>query len=242
MTPRPAGTATSPHDAAFLPRLRRSPRPAERPITEPVAKLGGEPCRPAEPAWPLCPTTGEPLVFIDQFSVPGNESASNESADNEPGSEESPSGKSPGERSPGAEARLAYLFLAADNGLMGGRDPKSGDGLLPVQPGVRIPPFAVIGPTRHPGSYAVAGRLPAVPARRRPRSPLPGRRPRPRPPRRTPLLPDRRGLGRRTLAVPFALSDARDEGDPSFLDFGYGDGFSFLGPDGSEGRVFWGIA
>lgn len=49
VTPYPTGTATGPHDAAFLPRPELSARPADRPITESVPGLGGEPRRPTGP-------------------------------------------------------------------------------------------------------------------------------------------------------------------------------------------------
>ncbi len=62
------------------------------------------------------PRSGAPLVFIGQFPVPGD------------------------------EPRLAYLFLHEEDIVMGGMDPQDGDGVLLVQPGGRIPPFAVIGP------------------------------------------------------------------------------------------------
>ncbi|WBP90938.1 hypothetical protein [Kitasatospora cathayae] len=260
MTPHPTGTATGPHDAAFLPRLELSPRPAEQPITEPVPKLGGEPCWLAEPTWPLSPGTGEPLVFIGQFPVPGEGS------------------------------RLAYLFLEEDDSIMGGLDPEAGDAVLLVQPGGRIPPFAVIGPpgTRgrtlwrrdgagepydasgdtsdgapggEPGSdgtVPVEFHLDLLPLsagadrsmdqraafqrflrHEGPEVPFPdgehvhdhlgG----------LPSFPN----GRAKLPAPwqylFSLSDAPDDGDPYFLNFGYGVGFGFLSPDGLEGRFCW---
>lgn len=39
----------------------------------------------------------------------------------------------------------------------------------------------------------------------------------------------------------FALADAPDQGDPHFLDFdfGYGNGFGLLSPDGLVGRFHW---
>ncbi|MFD8704780.1 hypothetical protein ACFV1W_19515 [Kitasatospora sp. NPDC059648] len=269
ITTHPTGSATGPHDAAFLPRLELSARPAERPITEPVPKLGGEPCWLAEPSWPLSPDTGEPMVFIGQFPVPG------------------------------AEERLAYLFLAEVDGVMGGLDPEAGDGVLLVQPGGRIPPFAVIGPPGTRGRTLWRRDGDAGPGGDEPRGHEPGgagprgHEPRGDEPRRkgtTPvefrldLLPlsaeahrsmDQRaafqrhlrgegpevpfpdgehvfdhlgGLpsfpsGRAGLPPPwryfFALSDAREDDDPYFLNFGYGVGFGFLSPDGLEGRFCW---
>ncbi|MFE2412643.1 hypothetical protein ACFXDE_30300 [Kitasatospora sp. NPDC059408] len=73
MITRPAGQAEGPYDAAFLPRRQMTLRAAEQPIREPVAKLGGQPVWLAEPAWPVDPSSGRPLVFIGQFPIPGDE-------------------------------------------------------------------------------------------------------------------------------------------------------------------------
>ncbi|MFH8381336.1 hypothetical protein ACH4E7_10380 [Kitasatospora sp. NPDC018058] len=237
----PTGTATGPHDAAFLPRLELSPRRAGQPITAPVPKLGGRPCWLAEPAWPLSPTTGEPLVFIGQFPVPGEES------------------------------RLAYLFLAADDALMGGRDPEAGDGLLLIQPGGRIPPFAVIGPPgtrgrtlwrREPDGERtpVEFHLDLVPLSADLNRSMDGRAafqrywrgegpevPFPDGPHvhdhlgGIPSFPSGRAEVGPDWRYLFSLSDACEEDDPFFLDFDYGDGFGFLSPDGLEGRFFWDV-
>ncbi|WP_328678329.1 hypothetical protein OG905_28460 [Streptomyces sp. NBC_00322] len=40
---RPVAEAEGPYDAGYLPRLQMSFQPAEEPITQPVAKLGGDP-------------------------------------------------------------------------------------------------------------------------------------------------------------------------------------------------------
>ncbi|MEV1008562.1 hypothetical protein [Streptomyces sp. NPDC049881] len=120
MITQPTGRAAGPYDAAFLPRRQIALRAPERPVTAPVAKLGGEPVWLSEPTWPLDPRTGAPLVFIGQFPVPGD------------------------------ALRLACLFLHEEDIIMGGLDPEAGDGVLLVQPGGRIPPFAVIGP---PGTH-----------------------------------------------------------------------------------------
>ncbi|MER7769042.1 hypothetical protein [Kitasatospora sp. NPDC096140] len=252
--PQPTGTATGPHDAAFLPRLQFALRRAERPITAPVPKLGGDPCWPAEPAWPLSPRTGEPLVFVGQFAVPGE------------------------------DRRLAFLFLAADGGLdgpMGGLDPESGDAVLLVQPGGRIPPFAVIGPPGTRGRTLwrldpdgdgggdgdgngnrtpVEFHLDLVPLpgdldrsmdeRAAFQRHLRGEGPEVRFPDGGHAHDHVGGLpsfpsGRAGVPAPwryfFALSDAPYPDDPYFLDFGHGDGFGFLSPDGLEGRFHWDI-
>ncbi|MFD8752422.1 hypothetical protein ACFV0O_15775 [Kitasatospora sp. NPDC059577] len=243
--PHPTGTATGPHDAAFLPRLQFTLRPAERPITTPVPKLGGEPCWLAEPSWPLSPTTGEPLLFVGQFAVPGEEGARD-------------------------SVRLAYLFLE-EGEITGGLDPEAGDAVLLVQPGGRIPSFAVIGPPgtrgrtlwrRDPdgGGTPVEFHLDLLPLpadldrsmdeRAAFQRYLRGEGPEVRFPDGGHVHDHVGGLpsfpsGRAEVPAPwryfFALTDASDEGEPYVLDFGYGDGFGFLSPDGSEGRFYWDI-
>ncbi len=54
-----------------------------------------------------------------------------------------------------------------------------------------------------------------------------------------PSFPSGRALVPAPWRYLFALTDTPDEGDPYFLDFGYGDGFGFLSPDGLEGRFYW---
>ncbi|MFB7191006.1 hypothetical protein ACFC0C_36280 [Streptomyces sp. NPDC056178] len=115
MITRPTGQADGPYDAAFLPRRQIVLRAPERPITDPVAKLGGDPVWLSEPTWPVDPRTKVPLVFVGQFPIPGD------------------------------ELRLAYLFLHEEDICMGGMDPEAGDGVLLVEPDGRIPSFAVIG-------------------------------------------------------------------------------------------------
>ncbi|MEF9915139.1 hypothetical protein OG810_01300 [Streptomyces sp. NBC_01693] len=89
MISQPTGQAQGPYEAAFLPRLQMSLRKADEPVTEPVSKFGGQPVWLEAPTWPVDPQTGEPLVFIGQFRVPGD------------------------------EVRLAYLFLEEDDRVMG---------------------------------------------------------------------------------------------------------------------------
>ncbi|MFI8461889.1 hypothetical protein [Kitasatospora sp. NPDC085464] len=248
--PQPTGTATGPHDAAFLPRLQFALRRSERPITRsrPQARrrplLAGR----ARLAALSPPRTGEPLVFVGQFAVPGE------------------------------DRRLAFLFLAADgdlDGPMGGLDPESGDAVLLVQPGGRIPPFAVIGP---PGTHGrtlwrldpagdgdgngtpVEFHLDLVPLpgdldrsmdeRAAFQRHLRGEGPEVRFPDGGHVHDHVGGLpsfpsGRAGVPAPwryfFALSDAPYPDDPYFLDFGHGDGFGFLSPDGLEGRFHWDI-
>ncbi|MEU8773523.1 hypothetical protein [Streptomyces sp. NPDC048606] len=109
------GRTAGHHDAGFLPRLRMSFRATSEPVTEPVSKFGGQPVWLDEPAWPVDPHSGEPLVFIAQFRVPGD------------------------------EVRLAYLFLHEDDMVMSGNESEDGGAVVLVQPNGRIPPFASIG-------------------------------------------------------------------------------------------------
>ncbi|WP_235454093.1 hypothetical protein [Streptomyces olivochromogenes] len=116
---RPVEEAEGPYDAGYLPRLQMSFHPVEGPVTEPVAKLGGDPVWLAEPCWPVHPETQEPLDFIGQFPVPAE---------------------------PGEEQRMAYLFLSYDDYESGGADAEDGEAVLLIQPGGRIPALAAIGP------------------------------------------------------------------------------------------------
>ncbi|MFJ1706313.1 hypothetical protein [Kitasatospora sp. NPDC088346] len=190
--------------------------PAEQPISDPVAKFGGEPVWLAEPTWPLDPGSGEPLVFIGQFPVPGQ------------------------------ELRLAYLFLDEEDIVMGGTDPERGDAVLLVQPDGRIPSFAVIGPPGTRGrtlwrwgpddaEIPVEWRIdlqpvPPLLGAEEPRDHLGGAA-------RYPNECARVGSPWQFL---FRISDAGEgEDDPYFLNFGYGFGFAFVSPDRREGRFYW---
>ncbi|MGP4048376.1 hypothetical protein [Streptomyces sp. 2A115] len=117
--PRPVEEAQGPYDAGYLPRLEMAFHAVEEPITEPIAKLGGDPVWLGEPCWPVHPSTGEPLDFIGQFPVPED---------------------------PGEERHMGYLFLSYNDYETGGMDPEDGEAVLLVQPGGRIPAFATIGP------------------------------------------------------------------------------------------------
>ncbi|MFC5239595.1 hypothetical protein ACFPWV_06690 [Streptomyces atrovirens] len=233
---RPTGQAVGPYDAAFLPRLQMIFREPEGPVTQSVTKFGGQPVWLEEPAWPVEPRTGEPLMFVGQFRVPGE------------------------------EARLAYLFLDVEEG---GLDPNRGDAVVLVQPGGRVPSFAVIGPPhtqgpslwrwnedeekipvewlvdlapvppeldaeaddhaawsrymRHEGPEAD---LPSGPG---PRDFLGG----------APVLPNNsvRDLDDGSWRFLCQFTDRGEcPGDPFFINFGYGSGFVFLSPDHLEGR------
>ncbi|MEV7597263.1 hypothetical protein AB0O91_07695 [Kitasatospora sp. NPDC089797] len=240
MITRPTGQATGPYDAAFLPRRQLVLRAPERPVADPVAKLGGDPVWLSEPAWPVHPQTGVPLVFIGQFPVPGD------------------------------ELRMAYLFLDEEDLIMGGLDPEAGDGVLLLQPDGRVPDFAVIGPpgTRgrtlwrwgpdeaevpvewlvdlQPVSPAVDRSIDEQAAWERsmrgegPDVELPGGE-------------DLHDYFGGSACYPncyarvgspwqflFKISDAGErEDDPYFLNFGHGQGFAFVSPDHREGRFFW---
>jgi hypothetical protein len=84
--------------------LRRS----ESPIQQPVTKLGGLPVWVAEPAWPVSPTAGEPMLFIGQIVV-------------EP------------RLFPVEPGRIAYIFMTSDEAVDGTWDPRSGENAVVIQ-------------------------------------------------------------------------------------------------------------
>ncbi|MCA6090915.1 hypothetical protein LE181_01805 [Streptomyces sp. SCA3-4] len=215
MNPHPTGRAAGPYDAAFLPRCRMALRAAGQPAIEPVAKLGGAPCWLSDPTWPLDPDSGEPLVFVGQFLVPGS------------------------------DKRLAYLFLHEDDRIWGGIGTEDGDAVLLIQPGGRIPSHAVIGPPGTRGRslwrwgpdetevpvewYVDLVPAPEDEADQAPEEYVGG-------------VADYAHHAQ--IDAPwqffFRLTDCGEaEDDPYFLNFGYGYGYAFLSPDGGEGRFFW---
>ncbi|MDH6133802.1 hypothetical protein P3T37_003200 [Kitasatospora sp. MAA4] len=240
MITRPTGQADGPYGAAFLPRQQIVLRAPERPITDPVAKLGGEPVWLSEPTWPVDPRTKVPLVFIGQFPIPGD------------------------------DFRLAYLFLHEEDICMGGMDPEVGDGVLLVQPGGRIPSFAVVGPpgTRgrtlwrwgpdeseipvewhvdlQPVSPEVDCSIDEHAAWERsmrgdgPDVDLPGGEDLHDYFGGAACYPNCYARVESPWQFLFKISDGGEaEDDPYFLNFGYGYGFAFVSPDHREGRFFW---
>jgi len=108
--PSPAGPA----DAWLVPRLQMSLRPAAAPITQPVAKLGGQPVWLDKPFWPVSQSFGTPMTFVGQLPVPG------------------------------PELRMTYLFVTEDDWAVAETyDPDAGENALIVQPGGRTPDFLV---------------------------------------------------------------------------------------------------
>ncbi|GAA2785253.1 hypothetical protein GCM10010441_07760 [Kitasatospora paracochleata] len=170
---------------------------------------------------------------------------------------------------PGDELRLAYLFIGEDGRIMGGLGPQDGDGLLLVQPGGRIPPFASIGDsdTRgrtlwrwgpdeeevpvefHVDFAAVPDHLERQVARDVGR----GAFMRGGSPDDvdffgadlveylggTASFPNTTARVEEPWLFFFRLQDSPDDGDRLFLNFGYGYGFGFLSPDRLEGRFYW---
>ncbi|MGW1641656.1 hypothetical protein [Streptomyces lavendulae] len=241
MISEPTARATGPYDAAFLPRLRMTFRAAREPVTEPVSKFGGQPVWLDAPAWPVHPRSGEPLVFIGQFRVPGE------------------------------EVRLAYLFLHEEGVVMGGDTPEDGEAVVLVQPGGRTPAFASIGSPGTQGrtlwrwgpddaevpvewltdlsplppeldeaadraaafSRYLRGEGPDVerPEESRPGDFLGGEA----------VLPNNHARGIDSSWRFLCQFEDRGEAaeDPFFLNFGYGSGFLFLSPDHLEGRFLW---
>src|SRR4051794_36828840 len=76
--------AGSAYDAWIRPRRQLAIRAVESDREGPVSKLGGDPCWLASPAWPLSRATGDPMMFVGQFRLPGD------------------------------SVRLAYLFMSDD--------------------------------------------------------------------------------------------------------------------------------
>jgi hypothetical protein len=239
MISRPVEQVEGPYDAAFLPRLQMGFEPVKQSITEPVAKLGGEPVWLSEPSWPIHPQSHEPLVFIGQFPIPGD------------------------------EIRLAYLFLHEEGMIMGGMDAEDGDGVLLIQPDGRIPPFAVIGPPgthgrtlwrrgvdgseipvefrvdlirvsleveRTVGDHAAwssymrgVGPCVEIPVENDLSDYLGG----------TPGYPNIEASVDKPWRFLFRIRDRVDIGEDFFLNFGYGYGFGYLSPDCREGRFYY---
>ncbi|MFD6827066.1 hypothetical protein ACFWC5_43240 [Streptomyces sp. NPDC060085] len=238
MIAEPTGHAAGPYDAAFLPQLRMWFRAAREPVREPVTKFGGQPVWLDDPAWPVHPQSGVPLVFIGQFRVPGD------------------------------EVRLAYLFLHEEDMVMGGDTPEDGEAVVLVQPGGRIPIFASIGApgtwgrtlwrwgpddtevpvewltdlTPMPPALEEAANQAAARSRH-----LRGEGPDVEFPEEEPpkdfmggaaIYPNDQAFG---IEPPWLfLCQFADRGeareDPFFLNFGYGSGFLFLSPDHLESR------
>ncbi|MER5962677.1 hypothetical protein [Streptomyces sp. NPDC002057] len=226
MFPQPNDGATGPYDAAYLPRVEMGLRQADEAVTEPVAKLGGDPVWLEGPCWPLSPRTGEPLDFIGQIPVPVG---------------------------PGDEPAMAYLFLSYEDYETGGMDPEDGEAVLLIQPGGRIPGFATIGSAGTTGRslFAFGHEDEMVPVEFRIEArPVPDAQERHL--EKYEYFDVANYIGgkadyrmRSTVEAPwrffFALACTGDTG-PYFLNFGHGAGYAYLSPDGLEGRFGWDAA
>ncbi|GGT28722.1 hypothetical protein GCM10010271_36020 [Streptomyces kurssanovii] len=223
MFPQPVEGATGPYDAGYLPRVEMCLRPVDQAITEPVAKLGGDPVWLEEPRWPVNPRTGEPLDFVGQIPVPAE---------------------------PGEELRMAYLFLSYEDYETGGMDPEDGEAVLLVQPGGRIPGFATIGPAGTKGrslfAFDEADEMVPVEFRIEIR-PVPDVQERYL--EKDGSFDVENYVGGRAdyrqwagVEAPwrffFSLGCTGDTG-PYFLNFGHGAGYAYLSPDRLEGRFGW---
>lgn len=221
--PQPVDGAKGPYDAGYLPRFEMKFHPAEEPITEPVAKLGGDPIWLDEPCWPVHPGTREPLDFIGQFPVPGE---------------------------PGDERRMAYLFLSYDDYETGGMAAEDGEAVLLIQPGGRTPGFAAIGPSGTKGrslwrfgpneeQVPVEFRIDLMPVPDEVEQELEaygtvdandylgGR----------PVYPDWAGV-EAPWRFYFCLAGT-DLDEQYYLNFAHGYGYAYLSPDRLEGRFSW---
>ncbi|MDI9889288.1 hypothetical protein QMZ92_34445 [Streptomyces sp. HNM0645] len=223
LLPRPVSEAEGPYDAGYLPRLEMTFHAVEEPITEPVAKLGGDPVWLDEPCWPVHPGTREPLDFIGQFPVPTE---------------------------PGEERRMAYLFLSYNDYETGGMDPEDGEAVMLVQPGGRIPAFAIIGPagTKGRSLWRFGPDEEQVPVQFRiDMTAVPEKVERELEEHGTvdvrdyvggkPSYPDWAGV-EAPWRFFFRLGGMESDG-PYFLNFAYGAGFAYLSPDRLEGRFSW---
>ncbi|MGW6949137.1 hypothetical protein [Streptomyces xanthophaeus] len=218
----PVPGAEGPDDAAYLPRLDMRLVPAGTPITAPVAKLGGAPVWLGEPSWPVAPGTGIPLDFIGQFPVPGE---------------------------PGEQPRMAYLFLSYEDYETGGMDVDDAEAVLLVQPGGRIPDFAVIGPPGTTGRclWAFDSEEEKVPVEFRIEFRPVGDELEAELEEDGVLTVDHYIGGR--AAYPdwsgyeapwrFFFKLDHGHGDPYFLNFADGGGYAYLSPDRLEGRFKW---
>jgi hypothetical protein len=209
-------SVAGPADAWLLPRSALRWQPADRPIVEPVPKLGGQPVWLDEPFWPVSSLTGEPMVFIGQFRLPG------------------------------PDVRMAYLFIADDpDGTGLTMEPEGGDNALLVQPGGRIPGFVRgiaerTGPSLWRRGEQWTDRVPVElrvtatefgPADRH-RASWIGGRAQFWQPDFVELVDEWRFL--------LQIDGAEGVGDDAYaLNFGGGTGFAFLSPDEREGRFFW---
>lgn len=103
----------------------------DEPVREPVTKLGGQPVWLEEPEWPLSAETGDPMRFIGQVRLPGE------------------------------QVRLGYIFMTEDDGHgYETMDPEAGENAFFAQPGrpasfYEVAPLKT-GPTHGPDHVAVA--------------------------------------------------------------------------------------
>ncbi|HJP74159.1 MAG TPA: hypothetical protein VJ914_07820 [Pseudonocardiaceae bacterium] len=226
----------------FADRLELSFQPADAPIREPRAKLGGQPVWLDAPSWPVSRELATPMCFVGQFPIPGS------------------------------GGRIAYLFITDDpDGTLPTFEPEGGENALLVQPGGRIPDFltttaAATGPSLwrrgtdwddhvpvelHVGvaeldpaeeaaldaeiaaqEAEIAGIALEIPE--------------------TDVLSPRSYVGGKpcfwqphlVLGPPwrffFQLDGAEGWDDDAYaLNFGGGTGYAYLSPDGIEGRFYW---
>ncbi|GIE31308.1 hypothetical protein Ait01nite_043530 [Actinoplanes italicus] len=211
-----ADSAVGPAEAWLRPRAALRWEPVDKPIVEPVTKLGGQPVWLDEPFWPVSSTGGGPMVFIAQFRLPG------------------------------PELRMAYLFIADDpDGTGLTFEPEGGDNALLVQPDGRIPEFVrgvaqPTGPSLWRRGEQWTERVPVEvrvsatdfgPDDEYHYSWIGGR----------PHFwqPDVLGIGKGWLFF-FQLDGAEGIDEDAYaLNFGGGTGFAFLSRDEREGRFFW---
>ena len=101
--------------------------PCGSPITTAKTKLGGQPVWLGPPVWPLDRRTREPMRFIGQFRLPGE------------------------------RVRLAYLFIADEDGSAETAEPFGGRNALVIQPDGRVPDWVDTTDAAHGPSLCTRG-------------------------------------------------------------------------------------
>ncbi|MEU4423315.1 hypothetical protein AB0F81_22030 [Actinoplanes sp. NPDC024001] len=233
---------TGPFDQWLTPRREMSWRPGSAAISEPIAKLGGQPFWLDEPFWPVSASSGDPMTFIGQFPAPGGAALAYLFLSDADGSYDPDGGENalivqPGGRIPS--------FLKGENRRTGPSLWRRGtdwNDRVPVELHIDLRP-------PDPATLPVYERQLAEQDAERRGEPLE--------PDENAYLEKRDYLGGRPVfwqpwAVEeigeswrffFQLDGAEGSGDDAFaLPYGGGTGYAFLSEDQREGRFFWDCA
>ncbi len=101
-----------------VPTMRRRVRfePVRERSGRPVTKLGGQPVWLQAPQWPLSASLQEPMTFIGQFRLEGDDAG-----------------------------RMAYVFMTdGDEHVDGTWEPEGGENAVIIQPDGKVPPFVAV--------------------------------------------------------------------------------------------------